>query len=75
MEPTLRDGQIAIFSSIKAATAEDIVLARRAGTDYVKRFKLSPSGYSLRGDNIQESYDLEDIDLQIITASLIYPQE
>ncbi len=73
MSPTLSDGQIVVFSSVKRVKDKHIVLSDHEGKNYVKRLHVSEDRHSLRGDNLFDSYDLEDIRVDSIYGSLIYP--
>ena len=75
MSPALQDGQLVAFSSLKKPQHENVVLSSKGEIDIVKRLHDLDGSYSLRGDNFKDSYDLEDIDIKTIHASLIYPHK
>jgi len=71
MLPALNDGQILFFSSLFAPKSGDIVLARVNGKDLVKRLHAADGKWSLRGDNLGNTLDFEDINKESILAILL----
>lgn len=73
MYPTLEDGQLVLFSSLKLPMQNDVVLSSNGKLSYVKRLHKTKTGFSLRGDNVAQSTDLEGVDLNMVVATLIFP--
>ncbi len=73
MEPTLKDGQLVLFSSLRRATHKSVVLAQHGGKELVKRVHIEADTLALRGDNLLDSFDLEEFSAKNIHGSLIYP--
>lgn len=73
MEPTLSDGQLVVFSSLKTPRADAIVLSSQRSRDVVKRVYVEGNQYSLRGDNLLESAIYERITPSEFQATLVYP--
>ena len=73
MEPTLQDGQLVVFSSLKKQAHKEIVLAQAAEKQLVKRLHVTDGRLDLLGDNIADSHDMRDVCDNSVTAGLIYP--
>ncbi len=74
MAPSFVDGDLLMFSSVKRPKHGDVVVAQHNGKQFVKRLHVSEHGIlSLRGDNINDSLDFEDVQSNKIIGSLIYP--
>ena len=72
MEPTLREGNIVWFSSLKAANQDDVVLARYSHLEVVKRLKQQEGRISLTGDNKLHSTDICGVNRKDVLASAVF---
>lgn len=74
MEPALSNGRVLIFSSLRTPQNKSVVLSSKGDMEIVKRLIQTSERLDLRGDNQFESLDIEDVSLDDIRASLVYPQ-
>lgn len=75
MTPTLRPDTICVFVRARTYNDGDIVLARIADMDYVKRVREQGGTTELAGDNAHDSHTIRDISRQQIRGKLIYPHK
>lgn len=74
MLPTLRPGQLCIFLKKSRYKNGDVVLAKAAGRQVVKRVYVEGATRHLRGDNRQASTNYRVGRDVVIAARLIWPK-